>query len=587
MKDQTVFMRGVMLFLAIAISYSLPTTAQAQHSNHRRFPHLSIQQSWVNKNQIAILEVLAKFDLIQAPLTQDQIRRVKAINPNAIILPFDSMKWDRDMLPLWTDNTGRPDVSDDCPVYRGNGSKREVAMDGRRYQDWRAIVSTNWKAGGFDGVYLDHWDKPYWGDTNRYTKQEYKDGMSHLAEKMRAIWPEGIFIGNGAVAIDFSYAFNGFMLEDFHRTFEGLLEAVKDWEQNGNDPSMIILNQRSWGPHVVEDKSVENKIAADFWERMRYTITMSMLTNSLYAMYNQGSGGLAHWASPWWFDEYDVDLGQPAGEAYQLPNGVWARKFDKGLVLCNATGYPQTVKASDLGSTTYYRFRGSQQPQFNDGQRFTEITLDGWGYEGRTDGPWGQPIGDGIILVKAPQTIVSEILIDDEGYDTNKKSEHMYLNLQGRFAQTGMTFDPVGYRRWTDAYYIHGHNSCYFAPAGSGSATARWTPAINLPGRYEVFEWHPAASDLASNARFVIHHAQGETAVQVDQTRNGGQWNSLGTFKFDAGTSGYVKVTGSSNRTVVADAVKFVSVDFDSGGDNGHSDITPPSPPKGVKVVKQ
>jgi hypothetical protein len=46
--------------------------------------------------------------------------------------------------------------------------------------------------------------------------------------------------------------------------------------------------------------------------------------------------------------------------------------------------------------------------------------------------------------------------------------------------------------------------------------------------------------------------------VFVNQTLNGGQWVSLGTYHFESGTSGSVTIrtTGTSGH-VIADAVKF------------------------------
>ena len=48
------------------------------------------------------------------------------------------------------------------------------------------------------------------------------------------------------------------------------------------------------------------------------------------------------------------------------------------------------------------------------------------------------------------------------------------------------------------------------------------------------------------------------TTVFVDQTQNGSTWNSLGSFTFNAGSSGSVKIrTNGTNNYVIADAVKF------------------------------
>lgn len=44
----------------------------------------------------------------------------------------------------------------------------------------------------------------------------------------------------------------------------------------------------------------------------------------------------------------------------------------------------------------------------------------------------------------------------------------------------------------------------------------------------------------------------------VDQTPSTGRWNSLGTYTFQAGSTGSVVISGSgSNGTVMADAILF------------------------------
>ena len=567
----------VILFFSF-ISTCLHVSGQAQHPAHVKFPHLSVQQSWVETTQPSTIEILAKFDLIQADLSAEQIQKIRSINPNAVILPFDSFSWDRSnrgvMVSEWHDNTGRPDVSDDCPVYQGNKIIRGVQLNGLIYQDWKAIVSTACRSDGFDGVYLDHWDNPWWGETDRYTVEEFIQGMTHIGEKIRNIWPGLILIGNPATDIHFSYALNGFMWEDYPRfsgSFAQIPATVQEWETKGTEPHILIINQRSKDDQAITDKI--NEIPG-FWQRMRYATTMSMLFNSVYVMFNYGNGGSPHWANPWWFDEWDIDIGSPEGDAYQLSNTVYARKFTKGIILCNTSAQPQTVTANDLPGNVYYRFLGGQKPAFNNGKIFSQITMDGWSLNNHIDDEWAKPIGDGIILVKSPQRVVSDIIIDDEG--TEKYQLHN--NIQGAFSQNGFSFDQEEYGKWNTAWRTHGHNTCYFSSSGDGSSVATWTPDIGIAGNYTVYEWHPSGISHGSDVPFVIQYSNGKADTTVNQKINGGMWNSLGTYYFEAGNNGYVQINNRANGIVLADAVKFVYKVSNS------NDKTPPSPPKGVKV---
>lgn len=550
----------------------------AQYPGHTHYPHLAIQQAWVDPDQDCLISIFAKYDLIIADLSKEQIQAVKAINPNAIILPFDSIVWDGDReapVPEWYDEQGRPDVGPNCPVYHGNEKAAGIALDGLTFREWKARASVRWRDKGYDGVYLDHWDDPWWGNTSRYTVQEYKDGMSYIAKKIRELWPGVVLIGNPGQSIDFGFDLNGFMWEDYPE-FSGSIEREFSyeelWKNKNNIPRMLIMNQRAL--HYVESPDPAKKVSG-FWQRMRYTTGIGLLKDDIYVMFNYGKGGSPHWAVPWWFDEWSINLGQPVGEMYRLSNGVLARRFENGLVLVNATARTKTVTKQDLGGGTYYRFLGGQRPDFNTGKPFNKVTLVGWSNNNNLEGEWVKPIGDAIILVNSPQKIVSDILLDDEGNVQNP----ILINIQGKFKQQGMTFNPDKYQYWPDSWRIHGHGSCYYAESGNGEAFGRWTPHIGVPGYYEVFEWHPAAANLASNAPYKIHFTGGEKEILVNQRKNGGRWNSLGVYFFGVGTSNYVQVSNRANGMVVADAVRFV---YKGSGDK--VDTTPPSPPQNVRI---
>ncbi|MGN9909860.1 golvesin C-terminal-like domain-containing protein [Phytohabitans sp. LJ34] len=100
--------------------------------------------------------------------------------------------------------------------------------------------------------------------------------------------------------------------------------------------------------------------------------------------------------------------------------------------------------------------------------------------------------------------------------------------------------------------------------AGDGTAAVRWRPAIPGDDRYEVRVSYSAASNRATNATYVVHHAGGSTPVAVDQRvrgvpgPRGGEWVSLGTFPFTAGLDGRVELSDAANGVVVADAVQWV-----------------------------
>ena len=105
--------------------------------------------------------------------------------------------------------------------------------------------------------------------------------------------------------------------------------------------------------------------------------------------------------------------------------------------------------------------------------------------------------------------------------------------------------------------YLHDQN------AGKGEKSVTFTPDLPRAGRYEVRLAHCYNIRRASNAPVTIHHADGETKLRVNQQEeppHGRLWRTLGTFRFAAGTNGWVRLSneGTEGKYVIADAVQFL-----------------------------
>lgn len=100
-------------------------------------------------------------------------------------------------------------------------------------------------------------------------------------------------------------------------------------------------------------------------------------------------------------------------------------------------------------------------------------------------------------------------------------------------------------------------------------AEAIWMPDIPETGNYAVYVSYASIPSSIDDARYVVHHAGGETTFRVNQQIGGGTWVYLGTFYFEAGQSERSRVvlcsdshlTGfapdGSPYAVTADAVRF------------------------------
>ncbi len=361
--------------------------------------------------------------------------------------------------------------------------------------------------------------------------------------------------------------------------------GMEGWKGGGWEwvfSSLLGVYRSSNGPQP-RINFVEAGATKDNLLRMRYGITTACLTGSYFGM---DEGLWAH-RYTYLYDEYLVPLGQPLGEPEQLSalGQVWLRYFDKGAVICNGSGAPQTVTAADLQGGPYYKFLGGQAPEVNDGKPFNTITLHGVGGQIAD-----KQEGDGIILVREPMVILTDIVIDN--VDINMTSPgNDPVSYQGAWTQ-----QPMGDVPNTVAYSLSYGWDEYGTPyaysnSGNGENTATYTPKINVAGRYEVFEWHgwhgntPESRQEASNVPYLISHREGTASGTIDQTQNYGKWNSLGTFNFNTGTNGKVVLSNKANGIVISDAIKFVCKENTVSPDQ--PDRTPPAPPTGVKIAPE
>jgi len=102
----------------------------------------------------------------------------------------------------------------------------------------------------------------------------------------------------------------------------------------------------------------------------------------------------------------------------------------------------------------------------------------------------------------------------------------------------------------------YGSNSLY---ANTVGPTYTWTLTPSTAGDYEVYLWWTEYSNRVTSVPVTIQHGAGTATVYVNQRLNGGKWNLLGQYAFEAGVGYSVSVSStSSSYTTCADAVKFV-----------------------------
>ncbi len=400
-----------------------------------------------------------------------------------------------------------------------------------------------------------------------------------------------IVTNSGDPAGDYMADFNnGFQVEYLRKIWDwsAFRDKLQYWEQNAPQPHAIVIidttKQGDYDDYISEGRN-------DF-AQVRYGIATASMGDAFYGR----NFGWYHYMGLW-YDEYETDLGYPISPPIEIKNlhtdpastGIqpdWqtyeyinVRFFDKGAVIVNPTGTPQTVTEADLKTAWtqagfpaasfpgYYRFKGGQDPDFNNGERFTSIDLRG------DPGPAPQGCGDdksdGILLFTEPVTAVADIVVGNwHNDDTSPGSDPVVLEPRDAWDTISYSDDKYGanpyYTQWVAGWTEEG--TPYFYTSGAGK-TATFRPTIGVAGEYHVYEWHgwhaarsekPETHQEASNIQATIQHAGGTSIANVDQTGNYGQWNYLGTYYFNRGTDGFVRYsTDGADGVVIADTVMF------------------------------
>lgn len=101
-------------------------------------------------------------------------------------------------------------------------------------------------------------------------------------------------------------------------------------------------------------------------------------------------------------------------------------------------------------------------------------------------------------------------------------------------------------------------NGSNYRWSNTSGSTAQFTPAIPVTGTYRVYAMWNGGTDRGSTVPFTITHAGGIDTVHRSQKTGGGLWVYLGTYTFNGGGAGNVRISkDGAGGLVIADAVRF------------------------------
>ncbi|HYY89061.1 MAG TPA: L,D-transpeptidase family protein [Chloroflexota bacterium] len=99
----------------------------------------------------------------------------------------------------------------------------------------------------------------------------------------------------------------------------------------------------------------------------------------------------------------------------------------------------------------------------------------------------------------------------------------------------------------------------YLTLQGSSGSVFWPVPGSLASGHYQLFARWTGGSGHASTAVYTVSHGGGTVELRRDQRSNGGDWQLLGDFDFQAGQDQGVRLTGSGDGVLVADAIRWVT----------------------------
>ncbi len=140
-----------------------------------------------------------------------------------------------------------------------------------------------------------------------------------------------------------------------------------------------------------------------------------------------------------------------------------------------------------------------------------------------------------------PDTVVDDLQFNSGFYMNNKAPATMFTWKDMNKGYNGHMW--YAFTTWSDSV-----DTCY----------AIWQPTLSQSGMYEVLASIPTAT--ATNAKYKVYYKGGMQTVVVNQKNYVDSSASLGTFEFDKGSTGYVRLgdaTGIKNEAIIFDAITW------------------------------
>ncbi len=396
------------IFLVAIISgilFPVYTSASALKSTYPRLANYFLKWEITDSEAIE----LARWDLVILDMevqknSPNQLRKIRSLNPNIIILAYinaveqidNPQDYDRaelrntlanNIISSWwlKDASGRKISNWPYNSMLNLTDSAPTDPSGNRFNDYlpNFVVNQIKSSGLWDGVYFDN----TWGDIswlnggNLDTNNDYQRDDKTMADKAWSLGftkvlaktrelagREFIIVGNGRVYEPYQALLNGSMLESFPSSWEnggtwaGSMKTYLSLPSQNAVPNVSVIN-------------VSNKNKFDY-RRFRFGFTSALMGNGFYSF----DYDITDHAQAWWYDEYNIELGTPQSNAYnmlvnqgaEIKAGLWRRDFKFGTAIVNSTNKEQTYV---FLKEEMEKIKGTQDPNFNTGLKISYLKL--------------------------------------------------------------------------------------------------------------------------------------------------------------------------------------------------------------------
>ncbi len=266
----------------------------------------------------------------------------------------------------WWPETYLLNVTNKSPLRNGGKHWNDRLVD--------FVVDDLLATGYWDGVFYDNaWDNiTYFVGNNNIdldkdgaidadADNEWRKGMKYIYSQTREkAGKDIIIIGNGT-SREYLKELDGQMFENFHQfPWNDIMNWYDKFSDTEHQYSIINANTGNVGDNTS-------------YKDVRFSFASTLLEDGYYSY---DFGDKSH-GQLWWYDEYDMNLGQAQGPAtsnsgkHTYSQDVWRRNFENGAVLVNSTAQNQTV---DLGAE-FEKIHGTQDTTVNDGSIISEVSV--------------------------------------------------------------------------------------------------------------------------------------------------------------------------------------------------------------------